>query len=132
MASLYPDMDIQQIALALYEEYQKPVILSDGANGAFFVERGRLVHQKTYPLKEVSDTVGAGDSFHGGVVFALVSGQSLAEAVDMGNACGAMNCLAFGARSGMATLEKVREFKEVHHHGHGDPFEKRECCLIYR
>lgn len=118
MESVYPGMGVERIALTMHGAYKKPVVLSHGSSGAFFADNGRLIHKEAYRLEEISDAVGAGDAFHGGVVFALASGAGLEEAVGMGNVCGAMNCLAFGARNGMPTLEQAEKFKEMYKHEH--------------
>lgn len=71
IASLYPDLDADGILRTMYQQYDKPVILSDGTNGSLYIEEGQITHVPAFQLEEVCDTVGAGDAFHGGVVYAL-------------------------------------------------------------
>jgi sulfofructose kinase len=54
------------------------------------------------------DTTGAGDIFHGAFVYGLVQKWDVKETLEFSCAAAALNCLASGARGGIATLEQVR------------------------
>ena len=49
-----------------------------------------LLHSKRYEHVEVLDRVGSGDSFASGLIFGLLDGRSLAEALELGVAHGAL------------------------------------------
>jgi sulfofructose kinase len=53
------------------------------------------------------DTTGAGDIFHGAFVYGLVQGWEIEEILEFSCAAAALNCLAPGARGGIATLEEI-------------------------
>ncbi|XP_071491837.1 ketohexokinase-like [Diadema antillarum] len=56
-----------------------------GEKGAWGLEEnGTIVHSKAYPPIRVVDTLGAGDTFNGGVLHALSIGKSLEEALKLG------------------------------------------------
>ncbi|MEJ7694105.1 1-phosphofructokinase family hexose kinase [Daejeonella sp.] len=63
------------------------VVVSMGAQGAYLVTRDQTMHVQAPVVKKLS-TVGAGDSMVAGMVHALSQGKTMAEAVQMGVACG--------------------------------------------
>ncbi|HWR22717.1 MAG TPA: carbohydrate kinase family protein [Feifaniaceae bacterium] len=112
MTTLYPERTDIEIAVNMHEEFKKPVIMSAGGNGAYYIDdAGALRHKPAYRV-EVADTVGAGDAFHGGVAYALSRGADMEEAVTVGNLCGAHNCRVFGTRGGMPTWEELEAFRK--------------------
>ena len=116
--TVFPGCGHAEIARRLHRSSNgKPVVLTQGSAGAILLEKGSAEVIPAYPLTDLCDTVGAGDAFHGGVIFALSRGKNLRDAVRLGSACGAMNCLQFGARSGMPDLKQVTEFMEKMNHG---------------
>jgi ribokinase len=62
-----------------------------------------------FPVTAV-DTTAAGDSFNGGLAWALASGLDPHEAVRQGNAVAALSVTGFGAQTAMPTADAVREF----------------------
>jgi sugar/nucleoside kinase (ribokinase family) len=108
MQSLYPGIDGSGLLDVLHERYGTCVIVSEGAEGSRAVDsEGRHIHIPA-PKVEVVDTVGAGDAFHGGVIFGLSQGRDLEQSIRMGTICGAHNCTCFGAREGMIRKEELR------------------------
>jgi ribokinase len=59
---------------------------------------------------EAVDTTGAGDAFTAALAFGLAEGRSLAEAVDLGTAAGAIAVTRFGTMPAMPTLREIEEF----------------------
>ena len=62
------------------------------------------------PVKEVVDTVGAGDGFAAGTISALMEGLPLSEAVRRGNAVGAVQITFRGDNEGLPTREQLAAF----------------------
>ena len=90
----------------------KCVIIKAGAHGAYLVEGASI---RRVPGFEVSvvDTTAAGDSFNGGLAFALsaASGQEqMYDAVRFANAVGALSTTAKGAQTAMPDLATVNAF----------------------
>ncbi|MGU9981430.1 PfkB family carbohydrate kinase [Phreatobacter sp. HK31-P] len=81
-------------------------LVTDGANGAWFMEDGAIRHVPAFPVRAV-DTLGAGDTWHGALAVALADGQPLALAVRFANAAAALKCTEFGGRKGMPPRERV-------------------------
>ncbi|WP_053365160.1 ribokinase [Bacillus sp. FJAT-27245] len=91
---------------------QGKVILTRGSKGVAFFQQGVQLEIPAYKVKTV-DTTGAGDSFNGGLAFALGNGLSLEEACKYGNAVGALSTMKLGAQKGMPTKEEVEAFMET-------------------
>lgn len=71
------------------------VIITHGANPTITVSSSAPTTPKTYPIRpvpasDIADTNGAGDSFAGGFLGALVLGKSLDQAIEAGHRLGAM------------------------------------------
>ena len=56
------------------------------------------------------DTTGAGDSFRVGLLYGLITGQSIEESARVANAVAALKCRAIGARTGLPTPDELHGF----------------------
>ncbi len=83
-----------------------------GAHGSLSLE-GDAFHYSPGFIVNCIDTTGAGDVFHGAFCYAMVRGMATRDALEFSNAMAALNCTAFGARGGIATLEAVRELMRL-------------------
>ena len=102
-----PGMTPEEITTNLAESSNATVVTTAGSDGACYCMPGQpLQHQAAVPT-EVVDTVGAGDAFHGGLMFALARGETLPAAVALAARCGALACRRAGARTGMPRYEEV-------------------------
>lgn len=102
--------DVEQAkegAAKLAEDYGCDVIVTLGKAGSVVSEEGSV---SFIPSREVRaiETTGAGDSFIGGVGYALMEGMSLTEACAFATACSAVTVCRLGAQDSMPTLEEVR------------------------
>ena len=110
MHSLYPGIDGGGLLDLLHENYGTAVIVSEGAEGSRAIDSaGKHIHVPAMAV-DVVDTVGAGDAFHGGVIFGLSQGRGFEQSIKLGTICGAFNCLTFGAREGMIKKEELQLF----------------------
>ena len=88
----------------------RAVIQTLGERGAYVVEaNGGTFSVPAFPV-DVVDTTGAGDSFHGGFLFALSRGWELKQATVFASAVAALKCTAPGGQSGLPTFEQTRRF----------------------
>jgi ribokinase len=85
------------------------VVVTLGSEGSCACVDGVITRAAPFPIHPV-DTTGAGDTFVGGFVAALSQGASLARALQMGNAAGALACLKPGAQSSIPSLAEVKAF----------------------
>jgi fructokinase len=103
--SMYPALETPALLEALYGRHHTTVIVSEGSAGSKAIDiDGQYFHVPALAV-DVADTVGAGDAFHGGVIFGLSRGLGLLKALRLGTICGAHNCRTFGAREGMIRME---------------------------
>jgi fructokinase len=72
------------------------LVLTCGTQGSYVFAPGHTSFQET-PKVEVADTVGAGDSFTGGFVAAILSGKSIEEAHELAVKTSAFVCTQKGA-----------------------------------
>lgn len=88
----------------------KLVVVKLGAEGAYYdsdtAGTGRV---EGFPVKEVIDTVGAGDGFAAGVVSALLEGRSVPDAVRRGSWIGARAVQVLGDTEGLPTRAQLEE-----------------------
>ena len=76
----YPGLDIEDKCWLILGKYNLDMlVLTCGVNGSYVFTPGSMSFQKT-PLVEVSDTVGAGDSFTGTFCASILKGKSVCEA----------------------------------------------------
>ena len=94
-------------AAAVLAQVAGAVAVTLGAKGSILWQSGEAKVIEAQPVRAV-DATGAGDAFVGAVASALAAGSSLAEAVELGNAAGALAVTRLGARSSLPTLDEVR------------------------
>ncbi|MBU5672590.1 ribokinase [Paenibacillus brevis] len=91
------------------EELSGKLIVTKGSEGVCIYEEGREINVPAYKI-DVVDTTGAGDSFNGGLAYALGKGVSLRDACKYGNAVAALSTTKLGAQTGMPTGAEVEAF----------------------
>jgi sugar/nucleoside kinase (ribokinase family) len=69
---------------------------------------GSVVSSPAYDV-EVVDTTGAGDTFHGAFIYALLQDWKAERVLDFSNAAAALCCAAAGARGGPSSLSEVEQ-----------------------
>ncbi|CAM4223673.1 sugar kinase [Lederbergia lenta] len=103
----------QDIASFYLDKGVKLVVIKLGDKGAFYksgIEEGVV---KPYEVKEVIDTVGAGDGFAVGLVSGLLENLSLQEAVLRGNAIGALAVQSAGDNDGYPNRQQLIEYMKI-------------------
>ncbi len=73
------------------------VFITDGGNGCYVIEKGKSQKVPGFNVKAV-DTVGAGDSFAGGVLYGITNGLSNQQSAKWGNYFAAQVVAKFGPR----------------------------------
>jgi sulfofructose kinase len=77
-----------------------------GSNGALVLTENGFVYSPAFAVNCV-DTTGAGDVFHGAFCYSVLQRMPIAEALAFSNAMAALNCLAPGARGGIASAPEA-------------------------
>ena len=99
-----------EIAGFYLERGARRVVIKLGPEGAYYADAEGQGRVPGRPVKQVVDTVGAGDGFAVGVVSGLLEGLPLPAAVARGNAIGARVVQFPGDSDGLPTREQlVRE-----------------------
>jgi sulfofructose kinase len=78
-----------------------------GAQGSLALVEGEYLYSPAFVVNCV-DTTGAGDVFHGAFCYSVLQKMPVAEALEFSNAMAALNCMALGARGGIATVEDAK------------------------
>lgn len=111
LLSMYDLPSAHSLARRLSEFFGTKCVISAGAAGCHYSERGDTAeHLPAIPV-EVVDPVGAGDAFHGGLLYALAEGRDFPESLEIARRCAAMNCRRFGAREGMPNRAELEGFE---------------------
>lgn len=111
-AAFYANTQIDSVNKAAVEvenmskQLKNDCIFTLGKDGSVVSTNG---HTKFIPSKKVQaiETTGAGDSFIGGIAYALIKGMDLMEACRFATCCSAVTVCNLGAQPSMPTLEKV-------------------------
>lgn len=102
----------QEGAKELYDRYGCSVIVTLGKLGSVVCEDGISAFIPSRKVKAI-ETTGAGDSFIGGVGYALLQGMDLHKACTFATCCSAITVCRLGAQDSMGTLAEVKEFIEA-------------------
>jgi sugar/nucleoside kinase (ribokinase family) len=74
------------------------LIVTDGSNGAYYIEGGSIYLIRP-PKVRVVDTTGAGDNFHAALALAVSRGFSLGNAVKFSVSVATLSCQGYGGRT---------------------------------
>lgn len=94
--------------LAAAAELGRWVCVTDGPEGIYFVQEGRIQHVPGFKV-DVVDTLGAGDIWHGAFAMRLGEGASERAAARFANAAAALKCTGFGGRAATPARRDVEE-----------------------
>jgi sugar/nucleoside kinase (ribokinase family) len=83
--------------------------VSNGPNDIVYLEDGAIRQQPVFSIDAV-DTLGAGDTFHGGFALAVAEGRNLVEAMRFGAAVAGIKCTRLGGPTGSPTRAEVEAF----------------------
>jgi sugar/nucleoside kinase (ribokinase family) len=85
--------------------------MTRGTEGAILLCDGQFIESKAYRVPGACrDTTGAGDAFHGGFLYGLLTGADVETALRMANAVAALKCRGLGARTALPTHAELNEF----------------------
>jgi sulfofructose kinase len=82
-----------------------------GARGALLYCDGSFFESPAFEVPGgCRDTTGAGDAFHAGFIYGMLSGDDLESCMKLGNAVAALKCRSLGGRAALPTLEELKDF----------------------
>lgn len=80
-----------------------------GKKGGLLYCDGMFLSAKAYDVPNgCKDTTGAGDAFHAGFLYGLLTGEEIEIALKMANAVASLKCRELGARTALPNLEEVK------------------------
>ncbi len=103
---------LPKAARAIHAMGPKTVVIKKGEHGALMFQEGKVFFAPAFPLEQVIDPTGAGDTFAGGFVGYLaacqersgeVTWEDMKQAVTVGSVMASFTCEAFGTQ-GLAAL----------------------------
>lgn len=97
----------EEIAEFYRKNGAKAVIIKAGGAGAYAGWEDGKAFYPGYKVKEVVDTVGAGDGFAVGILSAWLEGLQMPEMVDRGNAIGSIQVSVASDNEGLPTKEEL-------------------------
>jgi sugar/nucleoside kinase (ribokinase family) len=83
--------------------------VTDGPGDVLWIDAGEVRRLPVFAIEAV-DTLGAGDTFHGGFGLALAEGRDVVAAMRFAAAAAALKCTRFGGISGTPRREEVEAF----------------------
>jgi sulfofructose kinase len=88
--------------------------LTKGVEGAVVYVDGQFIESSSYRVPGICrDTTGAGDAFHGGFLYGLLTGADIESSLKMANAVAAMKCRDLGARTALPDRESLLSFLDA-------------------
>ncbi|MBP5504880.1 MAG: carbohydrate kinase family protein [Bacteroidales bacterium] len=105
--------DVEEAARALLDKgVRKMVVIHFPEGGVAATKAGRCCSAPSFsPAKEeIVSTVGAGDAFCAGALYAIHEGYDLEDLLDFASACARFNLFSTTSTGGAPTLEAVKEF----------------------
>lgn len=103
---LYDLIDIFRTA-----HQQITIILKQGADGVRVYQADDISNVAGFPV-EIVNTVGAGDAFASGLIFAYLQGRDWLQSAQFANACGAIVVTRHGCAKAMPYSDEVNTFIE--------------------
>jgi sugar/nucleoside kinase (ribokinase family) len=102
------DWHIHRAARWVMKHGPKLVVVKKGEHGAVLVEEGRIFYVPAYPLDDVFDPTGAGDSFAGGFMAYLAGTNDLSSA-------SLRRAMVYGSAMGSFAVERfsITRFEEI-------------------
>lgn len=97
----------EEIARFFLERGSKLVIVKLGREGAYFATKVENSYVPGFTVKNIVDTVGAGDGFAAGVISGLLRGWSYYDSVKLGNQIGASALRVEGDFEGYPYWEEI-------------------------
>lgn len=104
----YPGMDREEVMKLIMAETDGLVIITSGSKDMLFGRKGEPIrHMKPFDI-EVQSTLGAGDTFKAGCLYALANGMSDEEIVRFASACSAIAISRFPLPLNPPTMDEVK------------------------
>ena len=105
----YSDLSPERVMELMQSEAEGLTILTQGGGDMLYGRKGEECHRMAPFQVEVKSTLGAGDTYKAGCVYALLKGMSDEETVRFASACSAIAISRFPLPLNPPTLEEVQK-----------------------
>jgi len=95
-------------AIEVMQSLVEHPIIKLGPEGAMLKGAGGIARIPGYPVEHPIDTTGAGDNFLAGLLTGILKGWDIADAVRLGNYCGAKSVQGLGGTAASPTWEQAQ------------------------
>lgn len=104
------ETDIKNLMTKLKEKGPKITVVTDGINGSYAIDKtGNIFHIGPLSKDKPTERTGAGDSYAGGFLYAIIQGKTIEEAMRYG-AINSDNVIRkIGAQDGLLRIEELEE-----------------------
>jgi sulfofructose kinase len=99
-------LPLPQKILKLQETIKGELIVTRGAEGAYYIFQDSLYHIAA-PEVDVRDTIGAGDNFHAAFALAVSQEFPITDAVKFSVAVASLSCRQYGGREGIPNWKEA-------------------------
>ncbi len=101
--------ELESLCHALLEKGPSVAIVTLGNEGsvAMSVDDRELIRADAYDDVEVLDTTGAGDVYHGAIIYGILQGWPLPKTVRFANAAAGLSCTGIGGRSAIPAVDDI-------------------------
>ena len=101
--------ELKSLCAALLEKGPSVVVVTLGDEGCACLSKDDAFCRQEAADVPVVDTTGAGDVFHAGVIYGLLSGWNLKDTARFANAAAGLTCTGIGARGPIPSLDAIEE-----------------------
>ena len=108
-AAITGESDPAQAARSLLAAGPRLVAIKRGAEGSLLATREETVSQPAFPVKEMTDSIGAGDAFDAGAIYATLAGYDLPTTARFAAATAALTLSGIGGIQTAPTLAQVKK-----------------------
>ena len=91
------------------KDFVNILIIKDGENGAHLYIKDHFITKPAYFNPNISDCIGAGDSFNAGFLSKFTKGFDLEHCLDFANMTGAVNTTNYGGTTAFKSLAEVEK-----------------------
>ncbi len=100
--------DAEREGLKVSADMRNTWVVTMGSHGSVICSEGRSEIVRPYKVDAV-ETTGAGDSYIGGLGYALINGMDIFSAAKFATKCSAVTVCGIGAQNSMPTLAQIHE-----------------------
>lgn len=102
------EKDIDSAAQSLLFEGPELAVVKLGAKGAMLATREETILQSVVKVKEITDSIGAGDAFDAGVIYGRLKGMNLRKTAQFATAVAALTLKGMGGAQTAPSLAQVK------------------------